>query len=41
MKNEIENKKEITKIFENTKIRTKWDADKNDYYFSVVDVISA
>ncbi len=41
MKNEIENKKEITKIFENTKIRTKWDVDKNDYYFSVVDVISA
>ncbi len=41
MKNEIENKKEITKIFENTKIRTKWDAEKNDYYFSVVDVISA
>ncbi len=41
MSNNLENKKELTKIFENTTIRTKWDAEANDYYFSVIDVISA
>ncbi len=41
MNNNLENKKELTKIFENTTIRTKWDAKKNDYYFSIIDVISA
>ena len=40
-KNEIDEKKNIIKIFENTNIRTKWDAEKEDYYFSVVDVIGA
>ena len=40
-KNEIDEKKNIIKIFENTNIRTKWDAEKEDYYFSVVDVIKA
>ena len=41
MKNEIQSKEVLTKMFEETMIRTKWDAEKNDYYFSVVDVISA
>ena len=40
-KNELEEKKNIIRIFENTNIRTKWDAEKEDYYFSVVDVIKA
>ena len=38
-KNKLEEKKNIIKIFEATNIRTKWDAEKEDYYFSVVDVI--
>ena len=29
------------KVFENKKIRTHWDAEKEDWLFSVVDVISA
>ncbi len=29
------------KIFENTKIRTEWDEEKEDWWFSVVDVIEA
>jgi maltooligosyltrehalose synthase len=33
--------KNITKIFDNTSIRTTWDSEKEKYYFSVVDVISA
>ena len=40
-KSKLEEKKNIIKIFENTNIRTKWDAEKEDYYFSVVDVIKA
>lgn len=28
------------KLFNNKKIRTKWDETINDYYFSVIDVIS-
>ena len=36
-----ENEMNITKIFENTNIRTKWDGEKEDYYFCVVDVIEA
>ena len=28
------------KIFESKKVRTVWDADKEDWYFSVVDVVS-
>lgn len=31
----------ITNIFESSKIRSIWDAEKNDYYFSVIDVIGA
>ena len=41
VKNKLEEKKNIIKIFETTNIRTKWDAEKEDYYFSVVDVIKA
>jgi len=40
-KNKLNKKKNIIKMFENTNIRTKWDAEKEDYYFSVVDVIKA
>ena len=37
-----ENKLEtITNLFENNTIRSIWDAEKEEYYFSVVDVISA
>lgn len=31
----------ITKLFEGSKIRSIWDSDKEEYYFSVVDVIGA
>ena len=31
----------INKIFEGDKIRSVWDSDKEEYYFSVVDVIHA
>ena len=31
----------VNKIFNNETIRTVWDKDKEDYYFSVVDVIAA
>lgn len=30
----------ITNLFENKEIRSIWDSEKEDYYFSVVDVIS-
>lgn len=33
--------KTITNLFESTEIRSMWDEDKDDYYFSVVDVIKA
>lgn len=33
--------KTITNLFESTEIRSVWDKDKEDYYFSVVDVIKA
>jgi len=37
-----ENKlKTITNLFEGSEIRSVWDAEKEDYYFSVVDVIKA
>ena len=26
-------------IFEDKKVRTKWDAEKEEWYFSVVDVV--
>ena len=36
----IENKlNTITTLFEGNKIRSVWDSEKEDYYFSVVDVI--
>lgn len=31
----------ITNLFEGTEIRSIWDSEKEDYYFSVVDVIGA
>ena len=31
----------ITNLFEGREIRSIWDSEKEDYYFSVVDVISA
>ena len=31
----------ITNLFENKEIRSIWDSEKEDYYFSVVDVIGA
>lgn len=37
-----DNKQEIiTNLFESSEIRSVWDSEANDYYFSVVDVISA
>lgn len=38
---ETNKKNELIKVFENTNIRTKWNAEEEDYYFSVVDVIEA
>lgn len=37
-KNKLET---ITKLFEGNEIRSVWDAEKEDYYFSVVDVVKA
>lgn len=37
----METKENITRIFEDTDIRTSWDSEKEDYWFSVVDVIKA
>ena len=31
----------ISNLFEGREIRSIWDSEKGDYYFSVVDVISA
>ena len=31
----------ISNLFEGKEIRSVWDADKEEYYFSVVDVIGA
>lgn len=41
MNAELENKKILPKIFENVNIRSEWDSEKGDYYWSVVDVILA
>ena len=38
MKNKLET---ISNLFEDKEIRSVWDSEKEDYYFSVVDVISA
>ena len=37
-KNKLET---ISNLFEGKEIRSIWDSDKGDYYFSVVDIISA
>lgn len=29
----------VTKLFEGSEIRSAWDSGKEDYYFSVVDVV--
>lgn len=31
----------ISNLFENSEIRSVWDSEKEEYYFSVVDIISA
>ena len=31
----------ISNLFEGSEIRSIWDSEKEDYYFSVVDIISA
>lgn len=41
MNDELENKTTLSKIFENVNIRTIWDSEKEDYYWSVIDVIEA
>ena len=28
------------KVFENRKVRTQWDAEKEDWWFSVVDIVA-
>ena len=33
--------KTISNLFEGKEIRSVWDSEKEDYYFSVVDIISA
>lgn len=38
---ETEKKETVLKMFESTSIRTSWNAEEEDYYFSVVDVIVA
>ena len=38
MKNKIET---ITKLFEDNEIRSVWNSEEEDYYFSVVDIIAA
>ncbi len=35
------NNKTTLKIFENQNIRTVWDSEKEDYYFSIIDIIKA
>ena len=31
----------ISNLFEETEIRSVWDSEKEEYYFSVVDVVKA
>ena len=33
--------KTITNLFENSTIRSVWNSEKEEYYFSVVDVVNA
>ena len=37
----IDKLKRISNLFEKNEIRGMWDIEKEDYYFSVVDVINA
>jgi hypothetical protein len=37
-KNTVE--KNAIKLFQDQRVRVKWDADKEDYYFSIVDVVA-
>ena len=32
---------DVIQLFEDKKIRTAWDEEKEEWYFSIVDVISA
>lgn len=41
MRNENNKLETISNLFEGNEIRSVWDADKEEYYFSVVDVIGA
>ena len=41
MKNENNKLETISNLFEGKEIRSVWDTEKEEYYFSVVDVISA
>lgn len=41
MKNDNDKLETISNLFEDNEIRSVWDADKEEYYFSVVDVIKA
>ena len=34
-------KREIPKLFEDKKIRTSWDDEEEQWYFSIVDVVGA
>lgn len=34
------NKKNAIKLFQDKKIRVKWDDEKEEYYFSIIDVIA-
>lgn len=36
-----ENEKNTIKIFENQNIKAVWDSEKEDYYFSIIDIIKA
>ena len=41
-KNYMDNKLDtITNLFEGNEIRSIWDDEKEEYYFSIVDVIAA
>ena len=39
--NMSENEKNTIKIFENQNIKDVWDSEKEDYYFSIIDIIKA
>lgn len=34
-------RRELSKVFEDRKIRTVWDDDQEKWYFSIVDVVGA